>query len=210
MARFRKGILGGFSGKVGNVVGGNWKGIDYMRSLGKPKKGGFSQAQLAQQEKFKTAAGFLQPFAGLLKLSFRDYAVEMTGMNNALRYVLQQAITGTYPSFSILYDQVLVSRGDLPNGGAPSTTLAGTTLSFSWTNNSGTGKAQDNDQALLVAYCPTLNQVEWLLNSAQRVDGTGSLPLSTFAGMEVQSWIGFISADGRSIANSRYTGAFTL
>jgi hypothetical protein len=34
MASFQKGILGGFSGKVGTVVGGNWKGIDYMRSKG--------------------------------------------------------------------------------------------------------------------------------------------------------------------------------
>ena len=33
MATIKKGILGGVSGKVGNVVGGNWKGVDYLRSL---------------------------------------------------------------------------------------------------------------------------------------------------------------------------------
>lgn len=32
MGRIKKGILGGFSGRVGNVIGGSWKGIDYMRS----------------------------------------------------------------------------------------------------------------------------------------------------------------------------------
>ena len=32
MGTISKGILGGFSGKVGTVIGGNWKGIDYMRS----------------------------------------------------------------------------------------------------------------------------------------------------------------------------------
>jgi hypothetical protein len=31
MEKIPKGILGGFSGKVGNVVGDNWKGIDSMR-----------------------------------------------------------------------------------------------------------------------------------------------------------------------------------
>lgn len=31
MGKINQGILGGFSGKVGNVIGGNWKGIDYMR-----------------------------------------------------------------------------------------------------------------------------------------------------------------------------------
>lgn len=33
MGTIKKGILGGFSGKVGTVVGGSWKGISYMRSL---------------------------------------------------------------------------------------------------------------------------------------------------------------------------------
>lgn len=32
MGKIRKGILGGFSGRVGNVIGGAWKGISYMRS----------------------------------------------------------------------------------------------------------------------------------------------------------------------------------
>ena len=32
MGRIEKGILGGFSGTVGTVVGGTWKGIAYMRS----------------------------------------------------------------------------------------------------------------------------------------------------------------------------------
>lgn len=32
MGTFSKGILGGFSGTVGTVIGGNWKGIQYMRS----------------------------------------------------------------------------------------------------------------------------------------------------------------------------------
>ena len=32
MGKISQGILGGFSGKVGTVIGGNWKGIDYMRS----------------------------------------------------------------------------------------------------------------------------------------------------------------------------------
>ncbi len=31
MGKINAGILGGFSGKVGNVVGAKWKGIDYMR-----------------------------------------------------------------------------------------------------------------------------------------------------------------------------------
>ena len=32
MAEIKKGILGGFSGKVGPVVGANWRGKDIIRS----------------------------------------------------------------------------------------------------------------------------------------------------------------------------------
>ena len=31
MGKIAQGILGGLSGKVGNVIGGSWKGIDYKR-----------------------------------------------------------------------------------------------------------------------------------------------------------------------------------
>jgi hypothetical protein len=39
MGKISKGILGGFSGTVGTVVGGKWKGIDYMRSKPSIRKG---------------------------------------------------------------------------------------------------------------------------------------------------------------------------
>ncbi|MDD2265168.1 MAG: DUF6266 family protein, partial [Bacteroidales bacterium] len=33
MGTIKQGILGGFSGKVGNIVGASWRGIDYIRSM---------------------------------------------------------------------------------------------------------------------------------------------------------------------------------
>src|SRR5690348_4565658 len=101
MGTISKGILGGFSGTVGTVIGGSWKGIDYMRSQPLKRSGTFTQAQLEQQAKFKLLVAFLQPLAGLLFISFRDYAVKMTGFNNAMSYNLRNAITGVYPSYSI-------------------------------------------------------------------------------------------------------------
>ena len=32
MGKIAQGILGGLSGKGGNVIGGSWKGIDYIRT----------------------------------------------------------------------------------------------------------------------------------------------------------------------------------
>lgn len=54
MGTINQGITGGFSGKVGTVVGGNWNGIDYMRSKESGRSDAKSNAQLNQRAKFLT------------------------------------------------------------------------------------------------------------------------------------------------------------
>ena len=49
MGKLQNGILDGFSGKVGTVVGSTWKGIPVMRARPRLKKNrSFSQAQQEQ------------------------------------------------------------------------------------------------------------------------------------------------------------------
>lgn len=97
MATFEKGILGGFSGKVGSVIGGSWKGIDYMRSKAPRRTFVPSQKQLEQQLKFALMMRFLQPMSGLLAISFHDFAIRKTGTNSAFAYNYKEAITGDFP-----------------------------------------------------------------------------------------------------------------
>jgi uncharacterized protein DUF6266 len=211
MGIISKGILGGFSGTVGNVVGGSWKGIDYMRSQPAARKSSFTQAQLEQQARFALVVKFLQPLTGLLAVSFRDYAVKMSGFNNAMKYALMNAITGAFPAYTIDYSLVLVSRGDLPNALAPTAaaTVAGQ-VNFTWTDNTGTGKAAATDAAILVVYCPARRQCIYLTAGALRPSGKAVLAVPSFSGQLVETYIGFISADGRYIATSIFTGELTV
>ena len=52
MGTIKKGVLGGFSGKVGTVVGASWKGIDYIRSLPASVKNPRTEGQVTQRTKF--------------------------------------------------------------------------------------------------------------------------------------------------------------
>lgn len=211
MGTIQKGILGGFSGKVGAVVGGTWKGIDYMRSKSNRRNFTPSIRQLEKQAKFTLMMRFLQPMAALLKISFHDFAVKKTGINSAFSYNLLNAVTGVYPAFTIAYPQVLISRGDLPNVLAPAVTSgAGSILTFSWINNSGVAGASPTDVTIFVVYCPALLQSIYSVADAARVDLTGDFNLSSFAGKVVETYIGFFSADGRSVATSIYTGQVTV
>lgn len=207
MGIISKGILGGFSGKVGNVIGASWKGIQYMRSLSNYRNTNPSEAQLVQQKRFGLTIGFLQPLTRLLEISFRNYAVKMSGINNALAFNIKNAIAGVYPALELDYSLALISRGELPNALSPSTTMgASGQLTFSWTDNTGIGSARANDQAILVAYCPGQRQAVYVLQGTSRSDMAGTLDISAFVGMEVHTWIGFISENGRNVASSIYTG----
>jgi hypothetical protein len=208
MGKFSKGILGGFSGKVGNVVGGNWKGIDYMRSNSSFKNNNPSEAQLSQQLKFGMCIRFVQSMSGLLEMSFNNFAVKKTGVNSALSYTLKNAVTGVYPLFSIDYANVLVSRGDLPNVLAPGVIMGvGSQLVYSWTDNTGVGVAKATDKAMPVAYCPDLNQCIYMTAGADRSALTETLNLAAFSGKTVETYLGFISETGLNVAGSLYTGS---
>lgn len=207
MGIINKGILGGFSGKVGSVIGGSWKGIDYMRS--KANRGKFipTENQLSQQLKFKLLMEFLQPLTGLLRLTFSDYAVKMTGINNAMSYNFKTAITGTYPVFQIDFSLALVSRGDLPNALGPTVTMgAGGILTYAWADNSGVGIAKPTDQAVFVAYCPDLKQAVYTTAGGRRDALTGDLDLSPFAGKQVETYLSFVSETKNRTSPSLYMG----
>ena len=211
MGTIKKGILGGFSGTVGTVVGGNWTGIDYMRSKGNRRPGNFSAAQLEQQAKFGLMMKFLRTFGSLLSITFNDFANGITGPNAALAYNIRNAITGVYPAFTINYSLVMLSRGSLQNASAPAA-VAGTAgkINFSWTDNSGTGTAMATDQAILFVYCPATGQTVYINNGAARNTAAQVLDVPGFSGKTVQTWIAFITADGLEVSDSLYTGSVVV
>ena len=53
MGKIKQGILGGFKGKVGTVIGASWNGIAYMRGLAQSVKNPKTASQLQQRAFFK-------------------------------------------------------------------------------------------------------------------------------------------------------------
>jgi len=181
-----------------------------MRSKPGARTGTFSSAQKEQQAKFAVAIRFVSIMSALFLVSFRD-AIRKTGINSAFSWVLKNAITGIFPVYSIDFPNVLVSRGDLPNALAPSALAAPNSLiTYSWTDNSGVGIAKATDKAILVVFCPAMNLCIYTTGSALRSAITDTLDVSTFSGKVVETYIGFISDEGRNVANSLYTGQLTV
>lgn len=212
MATFEKGILGGFSGKVGNVVGSRWRGKNVMRSL--PQRGNYTATakQEEQRQKFKTVIGFLNPLAGILSRYFGSPQGDKSRTNLATSYHLKNAVLDTPEGMVMDYAKVLISKGDL-RGIASGTVAAaaGRILNFGWEDNSGQGKATATDTLLVVVYAPDLNLYFTDASVATRDAASASVTLPEFmAGFDVEIWASFTKPETDFAAMSTYMGTVTV
>ena len=211
MGKYYNGINGPFTGKVGRAVGSTWKGIPVLRAAPMKRTKPFSEAELRQQAKFRIMTRLLKMATPLLDLTFRQAAVQMSGFNKAFSYNVKNAITGEYPDLKIDFPMLLMGRGDLPNAGSPLVgCLPAGKLEFSWTDNSGKGKALSTDKAFVAVYIEDGQKWEYDLNLALRSDGACSIDLSEHSGKSVQTYLGFISTDDKDVTDTVYTGAVIL
>ena len=211
MGKISQGILGGLSGKVGNVIGGNWKGIDYLRikpsSVANPR----TEGQVNQRNKFTITLEYLQANIGFIKIGYKAFAVKKTEFNAAMSYVLNNAVGGLAPNFTIDYNNALLSRGSLSGvlNGATDLTNAGQ-VDFSWDDNSAEGNANATDRSMVLVYNPSKKESMYILDGADRTVGAQSVVIpNTYAGDTVELFMAFVSEDGSQVSNSIYLGSGT-
>ncbi|GAA4292916.1 DUF6266 family protein [Aestuariibaculum suncheonense] len=210
MGKFSKGILGGFSGKVGNVVGARWRGQDIMRSL--PQRGNYvpTEAQVDQRERFKTAIGFVTPIKAILSAYYGKQQGDKSAFNLATGYVLKEALLPDgLGDYTIDYPKVLIAKGDLrglANGAVVA--AASQELTISWDDNSGQGNAAASDELVVVVYCEALDLFETANPAGTRDLTTVQMPLPPYwAGQQVQVWATFVTADKNLASTSTFLGA---
>ncbi|HEY9185596.1 MAG TPA: DUF6266 family protein [Salegentibacter sp.] len=211
MGKISQGILGGISGKVGNVVGASWKGIDYLRIMPSKVANPRTVGQVNQRTKFTATLEFLQPNLEFLKKGYKNLAIKKTAFNAAMSYVLNNAITGSAPNFSVDYSLALVSKGTLTGvlNGAMDDSTPGQ-VDFTWDDNSGEGNAATTDKAMVLVYNPSKKESVYILEGADRTAGAESVSIpSTYAGDTIEMYMAFISEDGSKVSNSAYLGSGT-
>jgi hypothetical protein len=203
MARIKKGILGGFSGKVGTVVGANWKEIAYMRSLPQKVKNPRTEAQLKQRAKFVLVVSLLKPLTAFLRIGWKLYANRQSAFNACTKYTLANAVTGTYPNQKIDLEKLLVTRGNLPSVTNPLLGTNGKVITMQWGNNSNIGTAKSTDKALAVVINQTTGEAMCITDGVNRSAGKQDVTLPViWDGCDIFCYAGFISEDGKEVSNS--------
>lgn len=86
-----------------------------------------------------------------------------------MSYHMKEAIEYDGTGFTMLYNKVQISRGDLLGPQAPEvTTEADAVLHFTWTDNSGQITAKPKDKLIVVVYEPTSHIHEVFHEAAER------------------------------------------
>jgi hypothetical protein len=187
-----------FNGKVGNLVGSTWKGINVLKRKPTTKRNRKqSEAQLDLQAKFAVAGEILHQLTPLLNITYKKYTKE-------------HSIIGIYPNYQIDWSKLLISRGSLPHANGVTVTAGSGTVTFEWEETGIQLPALTSDKSILVIYCPELNEFAYTWTGATRMMGGASINVSSFVGRVVHTWLSFISDDGKRVTKSKYTGQLTL
>jgi hypothetical protein len=82
MGKIKQGILGNVSGKVGNVIGGSWKGIGTVRIVPSSVSNPQTAGQVEQRSRMSGAVLFAQSILSTwIKPLFDRFAVKQSGFN---------------------------------------------------------------------------------------------------------------------------------
>ena len=150
MGIIKQGILGGFSGKVANVVGTSWKGIAVVKSqplsVANPK----TAAQVAQRTKLAACVKILQPILSEVIKPLNDrFAGQMSGYN----YALQKSIEAFDASGNLATPENFrisrsTAKAQLVDAIAAEAKI--TKYKVSWTSDAGEGYALATDKGYVV------------------------------------------------------------
>lgn len=204
MGSIKQGLLGGVSGKVGNIVGYRRKGKDLVRVQAASISDAKTPKQLKQRQKVATVMEFLKPILPFIRIGYKNYAQGRTAYNTATSFLLKRCLTENEKGEAeINYRRVMVSIGFLLPAMDATATYSEHRMTFAWTDNSGTGNAESTDTAMLLVHNKEKGANVYHTNAALRSDSTATLALpKDWEGDTLVAYLSFVSADGEEVSNS--------
>ena len=210
MARITKGLLGGFSGKIGTVVGYTLYGIDRMRSL-PDRTAPPTENELKNRSQFKLVQDTLSPIKELLKVGFKDYWTVSGGTRAALSYNRKFAVKATEEGYDLDPELFKISGGSLPGlTGLSVVQESEEVLRFHWNPESVPGSS-GYDQVMLLAIDLKGQKSCYECPGNFRTAGTDVLRISEdLSGKEIDVYIGVVAKDRSCQSDSQYLGRIQL
>jgi uncharacterized membrane protein len=202
MGVIKRGILGGFSNKVANIVGSSWKGIAVIKSLPLSVANPRTTAQTNQRNKFTGAVAFSSEILStLIKPLWDRWAQRMSGYNA----FIQTNINYFFDTGLVEPESLVLSRGSLTGvdtlGGSASAGAG--TVTATWVDNTGSGNALGTDLSYWLVFHVESNTVLNAGVGANRAAATRGLVGATLTmGDTVWIYVAFRAANGFIVSDS--------
>jgi hypothetical protein len=206
MGKVSNGILGAVRGKVNNLVFYPLNGQELVRVVG-TKKTIRSDAVKAQNNSMALLMSFFSKINVYLRAGFKNEAKSTiyNYHNLATSYNKINAISIIDNLPQIDYSKILLSRGTALPANDPRVELAAEGLHFEWETDENIPWIANQDQAMLMAYFPEINEAIFNLAGAKRIEGSDVLNLpSAFRDLRMETYLSFVSVDRESVSNSTY------
>lgn len=187
MAIYTKGIMGTFSGRVGNVIGSSWNSIYYLRSIPKPSTKPATAKQIAHRAKFAMVMSFLNPVRDIIKLGYYQEGVKkMSPFNRASQSLLKQ-IEGEYPDFIIPYHEIKFSKGSLGNISPRAERDINWNVLFTWSVSIIRESQAEDDEVYFILYHEEREEF-YVFQDVKRADGAYTIKSDDVGTGEFHLW----------------------
>ena len=217
MGKVQVGILDGFVGKVGTVVGSFWKGLPVMRAYKRVVGNPNTNAQQLVRARFAAIGSLASAFLYAIRLGLKQVARSKKMTEGDVFVQLNwDCVQASDPSAATVdYTELVIAKGSLPEvlfGNATFTEPLQVNVTMS--DTSGVIGANANDVVYIFAYSPEAGAGVISDGRNKRSDASASLNVPAYwNGHRVHVWgfaIGAGSDNAGVISNSRYLGAGTI
>lgn len=201
MGIIRRGILGGFSNRVGNVVGSSWKGIATMRVLPLSVSNPRTAAQINVRENFsgitKMASALL---TSIVKPLNDRFAVRMSGYN----LFIQRNSKAFQNDGTFVPSELTLSHGRLSAPVITSVVDGSNEVDVLWSQLLAGSMDLASDKAYVLVLDSVTGEVLGVNSgTASRADGSTTFDIKP-ATNALAVYVAFLRADGTEVSPSAY------
>ena len=215
MAKSNWGITSGFTGKLGNVVGFNWKGMNVQRAHTESAKKSRTKEQSLHRARFALITHVGGDLYESIYVGYRNEARNLRTTQNGL-FVRENIdnVVGDVPELLNLdYEKLQLSKGKLMGVEFGEASVSGNVLSVSINEaNLEDRRVSPSDHVYLVAYCPEMRNSKCAPVGTRDEESALNLTMSAkWAGKRIYAYafvIGGASYNRGLASMTEYLGAF--
>jgi hypothetical protein len=205
MGKLSSGIFGGVSGKVGNLTGSSWKGIQVVKSRPQSVAYPGTAGQVAQTTNMSAIVSFCKLIlSSWIKPLWDRSAVKMSGYNAFVRANIAEFADGVIDDYSTL----VMSQGTMASTPISGVSVALTydEVNVTWEASSVSGLQNSTDIAFACVINETTQEVN-VSSSAIRSESSIDIPLLTLAkvGDVLHIYLAFKRSNGTVISANSYS-----